>query len=321
MLYINYKIINQKFINNTLFFRYACVKKKCCNDHSVPSQVVTLRTIAPRGTRGGNAIMSIATKVVIQMNAKLMGAPWMIELPLKGLMVVGFDVCHSSAKDNSKSFGALVASMDLKESTRYFSNVMVHSKGQELSNEISMNMVYAIKTYRSLHGSLPERIIFYRDGVGEGQLHQVFQIEVDKIKQRLAEIYKTAGIENVRFCFIVVSKKINTRFFHRKQNPLSGTVVDSVVTLPERYDFFLVSQSVRQGTVSPTNYNILYDSTGLSADQIQILSYKMTHLYYNYTGTLQVPAVCQYAHKLALLVAQSLHSAPRNGLENQLYFL
>ena len=34
----------------------------------------------------------------------------------------------------------------------------------------------------------------------------------------------------------------------------SGTVVDDVVTLPERYDFFLVSQSVRQGTVNPTSY-------------------------------------------------------------------
>lgn len=255
------------------------------------------------------------------MNAKLMGAPWMIEIPLKGLMVVGFDVCHASGKDNNRSVGALVASMDLKESTRYFSNVMMHSKGQELSNEISINMVYALKTYRSIHGVLPERIIFYRDGVGEGQLHQVFQIEVDKIKRRLTEIYKNAGIDHVRFCFIVVSKKINTRLFYRKQNPLSGTVIDSVITLPERYDFFLVSQSVRQGTVSPTNYNILYDSTGLSADQLQVLSYKMTHLYYNYTGTLQVPAMCQYAHKLALLVAQSLQNAPRNGLENQLYFL
>ncbi len=29
------------------------------------------------------------------------------------------------------------------------------------------------------------------------------------------------------------------------------------MTLPERFDFFLVSQSVRQGTVNPTSYNVL----------------------------------------------------------------
>ena len=40
-----------------------------------------------------------------------------------------------------------------------------------------------------------------------------------------------------------------SRFFTARkpeQNPNSGTVVDDVVTLPERYDFFLVSQSVRE---------------------------------------------------------------------------
>jgi hypothetical protein len=35
-------------------------------------------------------------------------------------------------------------------------------------------------------------------------------------------------------------------------------------TLPERYDFFLVSQSVRQGTVNPTSYNVIHDESGWS---------------------------------------------------------
>ena len=46
-------------------------------------------------------------------------------------------------------------------------------------------------------------------------------------------------------------------------NPPSGTIVDDVVTLPERYDFFLISQSVRQGTVNPTSYNVIEDNSGL----------------------------------------------------------
>ena len=46
----------------------------------------------------------------------------------------------------------------------------------------------------------------------------------------------------------MVSKRISARFFQpvgasgKVQNPPSGTVVDDVVTLPERYDFFLISQ-------------------------------------------------------------------------------
>lgn len=56
-------------------------------------------------------------------------------------------------------------------------------------------------------------------------------------------------------------------------------MVDDVVTLPERYDFFIVSQSVTQGTATPTNYNVLYDTFGLPPDKIQMMTYKMCHLY------------------------------------------
>ena len=64
--------------------------------------------------------------------------------------------------------------------------------------------------------------------------------------------------------------------------------MDDVVTLPERYDFFLISQSVRQGTVNPTSYNVIEDNSGLKPDHIQKLTYKLTHLYYNWSGTVRV---------------------------------
>ena len=74
-----------------------------------------------------------------------------------------------------------------------------------------------------------------------------------------------------------------------------------------RYDFFLVSQSVNQGTVNPTSYNVVKDTSGLLPKHIQALTYKLTHLYYNWPGTVRVPAPCQYAHKLAFLVSNDLH--------------
>lgn len=306
-------------VSNDNAERYSCIKKKCIVDRAIPSQVLNLRTIAPRGKTSG--LMSVATKVVIQINAKLLGAPWMVEIPMGGLMTVGFDVCHS-ARDSLKSYGALVATMDLRQSTSYFSAVTEHLKGQELSNEIVLNMNKALKKYREAHGVLPERILFFRDGVGDGQLQQVVDNEITSLKTKLDQIYHAAGIERgCRMAFMVVSKRINTRLFVNGNNPVPGLVVDDVVTLPERYDFFLVSQSVRQGTVSPTSYNVIHDSMGFDADKLQILAYKMTHLYYNWSGTCRVPAVCQYAHKLAFMVAQYLHRAPSNALENQLYFL
>ena len=40
--------------------------------------------------------------------------------------------------------------------------------------------------------------------------------------------------------------------------------------------------------------------SGLKPEQLQVLTYKLTHLYYNWPGTVRVPAVCQYAHKVSL---------------------
>lgn len=101
----------------------------------------------------------------------------MIELTLAGLMTIGFDVCHST-RDKSKSYGALVATMDLKVTAKYFSAVSPHRNGEELSNELSLNATKALKEYRNLHRALPNRILFYRDGVGEGQFHYVLEHEI-----------------------------------------------------------------------------------------------------------------------------------------------
>lgn len=60
-----------------------------------------------------------------------------------------------------------------------------------------------------------------------------------------------------------------------------------------RMDFFLVSQFVRQGTVTPTHYVVVHNTLGWNVDKLQKLSYKMTHLYYNWPGTIRSPAPCQ----------------------------
>ena len=78
-------------VSNNNADRYTAIKKKCYIDRAIPTQVMCQRTITPKG---GNVrgLMSVGTKVAIQMNCKLGGAPWMIELPLNGLMTIGFDV-------------------------------------------------------------------------------------------------------------------------------------------------------------------------------------------------------------------------------------
>ncbi|XP_065212206.1 piwi-like protein Siwi isoform X2 [Planococcus citri] len=291
--------------------RYSAIKKKTIVDKAVPSQVVLLKNIKAKSA------MSIATKITIQINCKIGGAPWGVDIPIKEAMIVGFDVCHDS-RDKSKSYGAMVATMD-STFGRYFSTLGYHASGDELSSSFPINMTKAVERYRKLNGKLPNPVILYRDGVGDGDLKTVYEVEIEAIQKQLNPLYEKEK-SALRFAVIIVTKRINTRLFNNGRNPPPGTIVDDVVTNPHRFDFFLVSQSVRQGTVSPTHYNVLHDTTGLKVDHFQRLTYKMTHMYYNWSGTVRVPAPCQYAHKLAFLTSQSVGCAHSN-LDQLLYFL
>lgn len=88
-----------------------------------------------------------------------------------------------------------------------------------------------------------------------------------------------------------------------------------------QYDFYLVPQSVRQGTVTPTHCIVVEDDNKFPPDVLQRLTYKLCFLYYNWPGTVRVPACCQYAHKLAYLVGQSIKREPAETLNNRLFYL
>jgi aubergine-like protein len=66
---------------------------------------------------------------------------------------------------------------------------------------------------------------------------------------------------------------------------------------------------------------MVHDTIGMKVDHFQRLSFKLTHMYYNWPGTIRVPAVCQYAHKLAFLVGQSLHKEHDVSLSDKLFYL
>lgn len=210
-------------VSNNKADRYSAIKKKCCVDKAVPTQVVVGRSLESKDS------MSIATKVAIQMNCKLGGAPWTLAIPVSHLMIVGFDVCHDP-QDKTKSYGALVATLN-SHGTRYYNTTSAHSSGEEISNDFALSLVKACMMYQKQNAQLPKKILIYRDGVGDGQIPYIKEHEVENIKKVLME--KLYGTE-LKLCFVVVSKRINTRFFRNENNPDPGTVVDSCVTLPER---------------------------------------------------------------------------------------
>ncbi|NP_001098067.2 piwi-like protein Ago3 isoform X1 [Bombyx mori] len=295
--------------------RYAAIKKVCCADNPVPSQVINARTLM-----NTNKIRSITQKILLQLNCKLGGTLWSISIPFKSAMIVGIDSYHDPSRRN-RSVCSFVASYN-QSMTLWYSKVIFQEKGQEIVDGLKCCLVDALTHYLRSNGQLPDRIIIYRDGVGDGQLKLLQQYEIPQMKicfTILGSNYQPT------LTYVVVQKRINTRIFLKSRdgydNPNPGTVVDHCITRRDWYDFLIVSQKVTQGTVTPTHYVVVYDDSGITPDQCQRLTYKMCHLYYNWPGTVRVPAPCQYAHKLSYLVGQCVHAQPSDVLVDKLFFL
>uniref|UniRef100_A0A8C2RX27 Piwi like RNA-mediated gene silencing 4 n=1 Tax=Capra hircus TaxID=9925 RepID=A0A8C2RX27_CAPHI len=281
---------------------YDSIKKYLSSDCPVPSQCVRAQTLNKQGM-----MLSVTTKIAMQMICKLGGELWAVEIPLKSLMVVGINVCKDAFSQGTMVVG-FVASINPRI-TRWFSRCILQRTTAHVADCLKVFMIGALnRWYRNNHG-LPARIIVYRDGVGDGQLQTLVDYEVPQLLSSVTE-----ASSNTRY-------QLSTLFLLPILNPPLGTVVDSEATRPKWYDFYLISQVACRGTVNPTYYNVIYDDNGLKPDHMQRLTFKLCHLYYNWMGLISIPAPCQYARKLTFLVAQSLHKEPSLELANSLFYL
>jgi aubergine-like protein len=153
-------------LSNSRKDRYDALKKYLCLDNPVPSQVknifcllinrfVKFQMVLTKTLTRRNQLMSIATKIGIQINAKLGGEIWGVHIPTKTLMVIGMDSYHGNeyalfllfvkysieldSKRRGASVGAFVASTN-PTLTRFYSRVIYQRTAQELMDGLAVCM-------------------------------------------------------------------------------------------------------------------------------------------------------------------------------------
>lgn len=220
------------------------------------------------------------------------------------VIFMGADVTHPPASDRTKpSIAAIVGSMDAHPS-RYAATVRVQQHRSETIQDLSaMVKDLLVQFYRSTHFK-PNRIIFYRDGVSEGQFQQILQNELKDIRKACIALEQNyqPGIT-----FVVVQKRHHTRLFcadkkdqiGRSSNVPAGTTVDNSIVHPTEFDFYLCSHAGIQGTSRPSHYHVLWDDNRFNADDLQMLTYQLCHTYVRCTRSVSIPAPAYYAHLVA----------------------
>lgn len=315
---------------------YAKIKRICETDLGIVSQCCQPKHVQ-------QCKPQYMENLALKINVKVGGRNTVLEdaihrrIPLvtdKPTIIFGADVTHPPpGEDSSASIAAVVASMDWPEVTKYRCLVSAQPHREEMIKDLfsvvqdpqkgningGMIRELLIGFYKSTNQK-PHRIIFYRDGVSEGQFNYVLANEIIAIRQACASIQD--GYQPP-ITFIVVQKRHHTRLFpnihgnpaetDRSGNILPGTVVDRKICHPTEFDFYLCSHAGIQGTSRPTHYHVLYDENHFTADGLQELTNNLCYTYARCTRSVSIVPPAYYAHLAAFRARYYVEGESESG--------
>ncbi|KAH7102563.1 eukaryotic translation initiation factor 2C [Auriculariales sp. MPI-PUGE-AT-0066] len=261
----------------------------------------------------GGAKPAYWANVLLKVNVKLGGinvipdAPSVpfLSNPAVPALVLGADVVHPPQDSKTvPSFAALVGNVD-GDVSKYIARSRAQPPRQEMIDELGEMAKEILLMYGRYRDNVekkagwPKRVIFYRDGVSEGQFQQVLDHEIPQLRRAFAEL----GIDPApKLTVLIVGKRHHVRM--RPSNPSegdrsgncpSGTIIDTSIVHPTDFDWYLQSHGGLLGTSRSAHYTVLLDENGFAPDAIQALSFALCHVYARSTRAVSIPAPVYYA--------------------------
>ncbi|GAA6007032.1 argonaute/piwi family protein [Rhodotorula paludigena] len=289
---------------------YDDIKRKAAFDLPVamPTQVMLLKKVLDQ--RG---VDQYAGNVAMTINAKLNGINSALSaadsVPPKTLLL-GADVTHPTGLGSPRagstegllpSIAALVGAMD-GTNMRYSAQVREQEPRKEFITDLENMAVVLVEKYNaSCNKVKPERVIMFRDGVSEGQLAPIVHAEVTALK---AAFRRVDPKWNPKLTYVVCAKRHHVRLFSanndqndvdRTGNLKPGVVVDTAITHPYAFDFYLQSQAGLKGTAKPTRYIVLLDENKFGSDQLQKMINSLCYSFARATRSVSLVPVAYYA--------------------------
>ncbi|KAJ7470325.1 argonaute-like protein [Mycena latifolia] len=268
-----------------------------------------VRTSCLREDKLQRANPAYFNNVAIKLNARLGGhyalphyAPpqqdVLAELKSSHFMICGADVSHPGPGIAKPSIASLVWSWD-EAAASYIAYSDVQAPRMEVIQGLQQMFRDAVFQFGMKNGP-PQRIIFFRDGVSEGELEAVRTAEIAAIRAGCQEVWDRTGCKEPLppLTFIVVVKRHHTVFFPNDNrvddgvtgNCRAGLVVDELRS-PLARDFYLQSHGALKGTSRSGHYSILLDENfNNDISKIQRLSFELCHSYAKATRSISIPA-------------------------------
>ena len=288
-------------------YLYKELKKNSLCKNGYVSQVIKVKSIKKKG------IMSVCSKILLQINAKLGGISYKTlqdeKVDDRKLMIIGVDSSHIKGKGTGV---AMVATIN-DSFTNFFNKEIIikeDNNKEQLEYCISNFIELAIELYKKENKEYPKGIIIYRQGVSLQQKKY--------LKTEIAQIDYSCEKKNILYYYILVNTKTNFKFFEITDdnyiNPGPGLLVIDGVTNKNFFEFYIQPQEVTQGSATPTCFHVAYGNLNCP-ELIVKLTYDLCHIYSNWQGTIRVPNVLKAAEKLSKMTAKYTSGELNKNLE------
>jgi len=208
---------------------------------------------------------------------------------------------HPEPGSSSPSIAGVVASTN-RFGTGYTPEFRVQSARREIIEELDQMVKNLVQRFREGVKTLPKVLIFYRDGVSDGQFPTVLKDEVPLVRKGCWLVDRNW---NPRLTFIICGKRHHFRFGapnpndqDRSGNVKPGLVVDTDIVHPFDFDWYGQSHAGLLGTSRSSHYTVLVDDSKFKADVIQKLTYHLCYLYSRSTRSVSIVPPAYHAHHI-----------------------
>jgi aubergine-like protein len=156
-------------------------------------------------------------------------------------------------------------------------------------------------------GGTPEAVIIYNSGQDS--------LDLTKHIEAMGKYYSK------RFCLINANKDSNARFTMDGQNVKVGTCINSL-SRNQKTEYYITSVTIqaKMGLSKPVRYEIAFNHSSYSPSDLENITFEQTHMYYNWNGSVKLPACVLYAKK-AVELEDAIKMNPHSNLNTSLHFL
>ena len=273
---------------------YDDLKKHSLCKNGYVSQVVKTTSLKAKG------MMSICSKILLQINAKLGGISYktIIDKTIldREIMVVGVD----SSSFNKKTGVAMVSTIDNSFADFFNSEKILNEKDDSLQYCVSSFLEDAIPNYFAKNKKNPKNIIIYRQGISDNLIYL--------LKNEVMQIEQVCKKYDILFYYILVNTRTTFKFFEKNGdhyiNPGAGLLVINGITQRDKFEFYIQPQQVTGGSATPTKFHVAYGNMNFP-EIIPKFTYDLCHIYSNWQGTVRIPNVIKAAEKLSKMTVKS----------------